>query len=139
MECKYTNEKNIIKIPSDIRNLRKVSSEILGSISSYKIDESGIFNIRLCVEEAVKNAIVHGNRSNKKLSVRVSYWINDDKLTIEVEDEGAGFDHERLPDPTADENLLRTSGRGVYLIKRLMDEVEYNQNGNKIRMTKHLA
>lgn len=102
------------------------------------MEEAALFDIRLCVEEAVRNAIVHGNRCEKRLSVEVSYWVEDGTLHVEVVDHGKGFDHKKLPDPTKDENLTRNNGRGVYLIKRLMDRAEYNESGNKISMVKRL-
>ncbi len=135
---KGRNKTIIIKIPSEIKQLKKVSSRILDSITSQHIDEAVLFDIRLCVEEAVRNAIVHGNRCDKKLSITISYWIEDGSFNIEVEDEGKGFDHKELPDPTEEGNMLRNHGRGVYLIKRLMDEVRYNEIGNKVKMVKRL-
>lgn len=132
------NKINTIKIPSELKELRKVSSKILDDISSYKVEETLLFDIRLCVDEAVRNAMVHGNRCEQNLSVTVNYWVEDSRLVIEVEDEGKGFDHKNLPDPTSEENIMRNSGRGVYLIRRLMDEVAYNETGNKIRMAKRI-
>jgi len=86
----------------------------------------------------VRNAIVHGNRNDPAKSVTVTYWVDAGKVNIEVADEGAGFDYKNLPNPTAKENIMKNSGRGVYLIRRLMDRVEFNEAGNVIRMTKHL-
>ena len=132
------NKAVIIKIPSEIKQLKKVSSRILDSLASQHIDEAALFDIRLCVEEAVRNAIVHGNHCDKRLSVTISYWIEDGSFNIEVEDEGKGFDHKELPDPTEEGNMLRNHGRGVYLIRRLMNEVLYNDSGNKVKMVKRL-
>ena len=92
----------------------------------------------MCAEEAIRNAIVHGNRSNKKLHVKVNYRLENDRIIIEVEDEGAGFDPRKIADPTGDDNIMKESGRGICLIKRLMDKVDFNQKGNKIRMEKGL-
>jgi serine/threonine-protein kinase RsbW len=131
-------KKVVIKVPSDTRHLRKVSIEIEKSLASYKLDEASLFDIRLCVEEAVRNAMVHGNRSDKDLHVEVSCWVKNGKLNIVVEDKGPGFDHTNVPDPTNNENLLKTSGRGVCLIRRLMDRAEYNGSGNKLTMVKTL-
>ncbi len=131
-------KKTFIEIPSEDRNIKKVSSEILASLSPYKVDEHRLFDIKLCVEEAVRNAIIHGNNADKKLHVKVNYWINDDKLSIEVEDEGPGFDPDLIPDPTKDSNIMKESGRGVRLIRKLMDKIDFNEKGNKIRMEKVL-
>jgi len=130
--------KKVIKIPSEISNIKKVSSEILNSLAPYKLNEDRLFDIRLCTEEAVRNAIVHGNRSDKKLYVTVNYWVDNNKLSIEIEDEGPGFDCDKVPDPTDEDNLIKGSGRGVYLVRHLMDEVEFNDKGNKVRFAKYL-
>ena len=127
-----------LKISSDIKYVREVSLEILKWLESTKLDDSTLFDIRLCVEEAVRNAITHGNNNNKDLNVLVSYWIESGNLIIEVEDEGRGFDHGKVPDPTTRENLTKNSGRGVYLVGKLMDKMEFNDRGNKVRLTKHL-
>lgn len=130
--------KTLIKVPSETRYIRKVSSRMLSGLDRYNIDESSLFDIRLCVEEAVRNAMVHGNHSDRRLSVKVAYWVDNDLLNIEVEDEGSGFDHANVDDPTLSEHILKNSGRGVYLIKKLMDKVEYNDKGNRVTMVKRL-
>ena len=104
----------------------------------YKLSNEKIFDIKVCVDEAVRNAIVHGNKSDRRLYVRVLYWVKDGKVNIEVEDEGKGYNPKKLPDPTVDENITRNCGRGVYLIKKLMDKVEFNETGNVIKMMKKL-
>ena len=131
-------KKTFIESPSQIKNTRKVSSEILEKLSPYRLDENTLFDIRLCTEEAVRNAVVHGNRLDEKLLVKVSYWIDNGKLSIEVEDEGAGFNPDTIPDPTGNNNIMKESGRGVCLIRELMDSVEFNEKGNKIKMEKTL-
>lgn len=135
---KRGEENILITIPSEIKYIREVSSKILLDIEPYKVNEDRLFDIKLCVEEAIRNAIVHGNRSNRKLSVKIFYQIENEGINIEVEDEGKGFDYKRLPDPTESDNIMRNSGRGVYLIRKLMDEVEFSETGNKIKMVKHL-
>lgn len=132
------SKKILIEVPSETRYIRKISSRILSGLDRYNLDEGRIFDIRLCIEEAVRNAMVHGNHSDKRLSVRAAYWIDNGALSIEVEDEGPGFDHTGLADPTAAPHILKNSGRGVYLIKKLMDKVEYSEKGSKILMVKRL-
>lgn len=134
----YTVEKQEIKFRSESSHIRESSSRILDYLSRYEIGDSAAFEIKLCVEEAVRNAIVHGNKSDPKRQVHISYWVDDNILNIEVEDEGQGFNHEAVKDPTKEENLLRNSGRGVYLIKKLMDDVRYNSAGNKVSMSKKI-
>lgn len=129
--------KNFIKIPGEIKYIKEVSSKILDSLLSYKADENKLFEIKLCVEEALRNAMVHGNGDDKRKEVKVAYWIEgENSINIEIEDEGKGFDYNNVPDPTTCDNLLKGCGRGVYLIKKLMDRVEFNKTGNKIILTK---
>ena len=127
-----------IKFPSEEKYIRETSTKILEGLSQYGLDEDTIFDIKLCIEEAVRNAIVHVNKLDKKLWVKINYWVEGGKINIEIEDEGNGFKAESLPDPTSGSNLLKGSGRGVYLIKKLMDEVRFNASGNKITMVKNL-
>jgi serine/threonine-protein kinase RsbW len=138
MNRRSDTEKISLKIPSDIKYIRKVSSGVLKWLESRKLDDSALFDIRLCVEEVVRNAITHGNDSDKDLKVLVSYWLEGDRLIIEVEDEGRGFDPGKVPDPTVEGNILRGSGRGVYIVRKLVDKMEFNDKGNKIRLTKYL-
>ena len=130
--------KTVLKIPTKQVYIRKASSKVLEALRAYSLNEDRMFDIRLCVEEAMRNAMVHGNHNDKHRTVRVAYWIRENKLNIEVEDEGSGFDYKALPDPTAGDNLMKGSGRGVYLIKNLMDEIKFNECGNKIKMVKYL-
>ena len=127
-----------MRISSDIRYIRKASAEIESFLRSKNIDESFIFDIRLCAEEAIKNSILHGNKGDKRKSVFIAYSLKGDKFNMEIEDEGPGFDPLKLPDPTEKENLLMEGGRGVFLIQKLMDRVEYNDRKNKVSMIKFI-
>lgn len=130
--------KTTINVPSESSYIRVVSDKILDSLKGRNVDELEIFNIKLCSEEALRNAMEHGNKFRKELPVKVSYGIVGSRLEIEIEDSGKGFKREDVVDPTTDENILQERGRGVYLIHRLMDEVKYNEKGNKIMMAKNL-
>ncbi|MBL7157459.1 MAG: ATP-binding protein [Candidatus Omnitrophica bacterium] len=130
-----------MKIPSDIKYIRKVSTEIENFLKSKNVDKSEIFDIRLCVEEAVKNAIIHGNKNKKDLPVFISYSLEDGRFAIEIEDKGKGFDPGKVPDPTKEENLLTEGGRGVFIIRKMMDKVRYDNSsrGNKVFMVKFIG
>ena len=138
MNLKNEPKKNNITVPSEAAHVRTVSAKVLASLAPYKLDEETLFSLKLCIEEAVRNAIVHGNHSDRKLSVRISYKIDGGRIEIDVEDEGKGFDHKALPDPTKSDNLMKNCGRGVYIIKKMMDKAEFNETGNKLTMTKNL-
>lgn len=131
------DNKASVKVPSEAQYIREVSSKINKDLLRHCSDEEKLFEIKLCVEEAMRNAMVHGNGSDARKMVGVSYTIGPKNISIEITDEGKGYDHEKLPDPTRDENITRNSGRGVFLIKRLMDKVEFVGSGNTIKMTKN--
>jgi len=128
----------VLTVPSELKSIKEVSDKIVAVLQTKNIDKDIIFDIRLSLEEAVRNAIVHGNKTNKDLKTRVSYQLDSDKLSLIVEDQGSGFKPESLPDPTLEENLTREKGRGVYLMIHLMDEVKYSERGNSVTMTKRL-
>ncbi|MBL7069441.1 MAG: ATP-binding protein [Candidatus Omnitrophica bacterium] len=127
-----------IKMPSDIKKIRKVIARIVDLLVERNVDKSHMFDIRLSVEEAIINAIEHGNKKDKNLIVDISFAIDDEKIEVAVEDQGGGFDHTKMPDPTTNGNVLRAHGRGVYLIHKLMDRVQYNDRGNRIKLIKYL-
>lgn len=129
-----------MKVSSELKNVRVVSDEIIDYVKKARpnIDTDILFDIKLCVEETVRNAIVHGNKSNKNLPVDITYVIDEDRIRISIEDKGEGFDVNSLPDPTNPKNLYKESGRGVYLIHKLMDKVSYNDKGNHVTIEKKL-
>ena len=98
-----------------------------------------LFHVKLVLEEALTNAIKHGNKFDPDRHVEVKISVKGDRLVMRVKDEGAGFDFERLPDPTLQERLMRISGRGVFLIRQLMDEVSFHDGGREIRMVMQLS
>ena len=127
-----------ITIPAEIKYVREISSKILKKLESRKVGESALFDIRLCVEETLCNAIKHGNKADKGSKVKIRYRIGDGLFTVDIEDSGPGFNPEEVPDPTREENITKGSGRGVYLVRRLMDKVEYNDKGNRVKLTKRI-
>ena len=90
--------------------------------------------IRLALNEAVTNAIIHGNKEDQEKSVSISSSFNKEKLEVSVQDEGPGFDPSSLPDPLESENLLKESGRGIFLITETADHVEFVDNATKVMM-----
>jgi len=101
--------------------------------------EEDIFAVHLAVEEAFINAVRHGNRMDPQKSTRIEYSVDSRKISVSLTDEGEGFDPEAVPDPRNGENLLKTSGRGLLLISSYMDEVRFNDRGNRVQMTKYKA
>jgi len=124
-------------IPSKLELIPKVILKIIDGIKPA-IEERELFNIKLSLEEALVNAIKHGNKLNPDLTVTVVAELNRDILRIKIQDQGKGFDFLKVPNPTANDNLHKTSGRGIFLIKNLMDRVEFFDCGRGIEMIKFL-
>jgi serine/threonine-protein kinase RsbW len=101
--------------------------------------EAEFSTLRLALDEALVNAVMHGNQYDATKSVQVSSHVSPARLTILVSDQGAGFKEEDLPDPDAPENLLEESGRGVILIRGIMNEISYWRCGSTLMMIKRLS
>jgi serine/threonine-protein kinase RsbW len=124
------------KLPSRLELIFEFVNKLIAKIKSLPIEENTIFNIKLSLEEALVNAVKHGNKLNPDLSVEVTLETTDNSLIIKVKDEGKGFDFHNIPDPTQGSNLEKLHGRGIFLIKNLMDEVEFFDCGREIKMIK---
>jgi len=120
-----------ISIPSLIENIKIIESFIDNAKESFEINDDIYGNIMISVTECISNAIIHGNRSDKSKLVHLELGIQDNVITFIIEDEGNGFDLTELKDPTAPENIEKTGGRGIFLIKHLSDEVKFEENGKK--------
>ena len=124
-------------IPTDMEAARGLAEEVLGRAEAQGYGPEVCFAIRLALEEALSNAIRHGNRFDANKKITVSSCVGAEQAAITVTDEGKGFDPGEVPDPTVDENLEKPSGRGIMLMRAYMDEVMYNKAGNEVRMLKH--
>lgn len=127
-------EKESLNFNSKADNIVIAEKLVDDVCKKYAVDEDYYGNILIAVTEAVNNAINHGNRQNPDKQVRVDFVERADRLSFSVQDEGEGFDFEGLPDPTDPENLEKISGRGVFLMRHLADEVEFSDNGRKVEM-----
>ncbi len=129
-------------IPSEIRLVDVVhtAAERVAEIAGF--DEDGALNVALAVRETVINAITHGNGRDPDLRVEVEVEADDRRLRATVVDQGAGFRPEDTPDPTASENLLRSSGRGLLLVRAFVDEVRFRRvdgRGMEVTLVKYLT
>jgi serine/threonine-protein kinase RsbW len=123
-------------IASDPAEARAVQEKIEQLLLARQAHDHDVFSIRLALEEALINAIKHGNQMDRSKKVKVSYRLLADRFEIAIADEGAGFDPGDVPDPTAIENLERPCGRGLMLMRHYMSEVQYNDRGNAVVMSK---
>jgi len=110
---------------------------ILDKVEANNFSQEDIFAIHLAMEEAFLNAVKHGNKMNPDKEIKVDYTVGLDKVEISMTDEGNGFDSDSVPDPRYGENLYKTKGRGLFLIRSYMDVVEFNEQGNRIRMIRY--
>lgn len=125
-----------VLIDSDPAEARRVQEEIEAALKAQHFTEHDIFSIRLAVEEALVNAIKHGNRCDRSKKVQISYRVQPDHFEVSITDEGQGFDPAEVPDPTAEENLERPCGRGLMLMRHYMSEVTFDRLGTAVRMRK---
>ena len=124
------------QIPSDTTAGKQVVDELLEQLKRHDWVEHDIFGVHLAVEEALVNAIKHGNQHDRDKSVSISYKMSPNRLRIQITDEGNGFNPDDVPDPTDEENLECPSGRGLMLMRSFMSRVEYNEVGNSVTMEK---
>jgi serine/threonine-protein kinase RsbW len=115
-------------------DIERVQDQLSTLLAGAGYDDAARFAIRLAMEEALVNAFRHGNRGETGREVLLEWLITGDLAEFIVQDEGAGFDPEAVPDPTLDENLEIPSGRGIMLMRAYMHEVEYLPPGNRIRL-----
>lgn len=124
-----------LEIPSDPGVIETTVAYLVEHCRAYSFGGSRLnLNFRVGVTEALANAMLYGNHRDVLKQVRVDVAIGDECVDLWVRDEGQGFDPDRVPDPTLPENLHRTGGRGIFLIRELMDEVEFNDRGNAVRL-----
>ncbi len=126
---------------SELPSVERVEQAAEDFAQRAGFDEDTVSHIAMVSREAAVNAIVHGNKYDMKKHVLASFLLTDDALTIEIADEGGGLDPDQCPDPREPENLLRTSGRGIFLMRALMDEVHFRQSspGTQITLVKRRA
>ncbi|MFI5220217.1 MAG: ATP-binding protein [Bacteroidia bacterium] len=127
----FTNTVQVVSQPESINIVEKLIEDLREELN---IHEDAFGNILVAVTEAVNNAIQHGNRYDALKKVNITYEVEGDNLMFSVSDEGRGFDYYNLPDPTAPENLEKPTGRGIFLMKHLADQVIFSDNGKTVEM-----
>ncbi len=125
-----------IVIPSDLACVRGPEQAILEEIDKHNFSEDAVFAIKLTLEEAMTNAIKHGNRGDQSKTVTIRFFVDDTQAVICIRDQGPGFDPEEVPDPTTPDRLSLPNGRGILLMRAYMNEVLYRQNGTEIVLRK---
>lgn len=135
----YMKTKNI-KIESSTSKIQQAVQKLEQFLHSNGLYERLVNETTIAVSEAIANAIIHGNHNNPSKYVSVDVHLNCKKLTVKVSDEGTGFSPTTIPNPLNGENRMKTNGRGVYLMKATMDEVNFNQSrkGLEVELIKFL-
>ena len=128
-----------IEIPSLSENIRIIESFIDNTKEKYNLTDDIYGNIMIAITESVNNAIMHGNKNDKNKTVKLQMTLSDNIIRFTVEDEGEGFNHEQLPDPTAPENIERENGRGIFLMKNLCDEVNFKNDGRCVELSFYIT
>lgn len=136
-----TSETTELKYPSRLETVGEAAAAVSEFLNRLGIAEDVAFGVDMAVREAVTNAVLHGNKLDEEKIVELKLSGTSDGFEIAVHDQGAGFNPEDVPDPTKEENILKTSGRGIFFMRNFMDEVEWSMDprgGTRVRMIKKL-
>jgi serine/threonine-protein kinase RsbW len=136
-----TEQTTRLVLPSHIEAVGETAAAVTDFVKSCGFDEQTAFGVDMALREAVTNAVVHGNQEDETKSVEVIFSCLGNALEIQIRDQGEGFDPASVPDPTQPANILKTSGRGIFLMRSFMDEVEWfarPEGGTTVRMVKRL-
>ena len=134
-----TVETTELTLPSRIETVAKAANAVADFVSRSGISDEAAFGIDMAVREAVTNAVVHGNAQDEQKAVELTLKSSPEAVEITVHDQGQGFSPEEVPDPTEEENILKTSGRGIFFMRTFMDEVTWSirpGGGTTVRMLK---
>ncbi len=135
-------EKEQLTLESTLQSVDEAENLVVRAAEQAGLNEDDAHQIGMAVREVMVNAVVHGNRYNKKKRVHLGIDSSRTALTVTIGDEGAGFDFNALPDPLSPENLLRQSGRGLLLVRAFMDDFQVQPRaggGTEVRLVKNLA
>ena len=129
-------------LDSTLDSVDSAEEVALGIAQRAGFDDDDLTRIGMAVRESMVNAVVHGNRYSAHKKVRFSVTHNSQRFTVRIADEGEGFDFDSLPDPLAVDNIMRTSGRGIFLIRSFMDEFQMRHldpGGTEVTLVKYLV
>ncbi|HUV41818.1 MAG TPA: ATP-binding protein [Sedimentisphaerales bacterium] len=117
--------------------ITKAFEWILSKLQAGNFSAEDVFAVRMALSEAFLNAISHGNKMDPDKEIKIDYSVSEDKVGISMTDQGEGFNPQKVPDPRCDENLYKTRGRGLLLMRSYMDVVEFNELGNSVHMVRY--
>ena len=123
-------------LPSDLEIGHAAIEELMTALGAAGWTGMDLFRIQMAIEEAVVNAIEHGNNRQVEKKVHLEFLVTHQKVVVTISDEGAGFDHKNVADPTTEELVDKPRGRGVMLMRELMNEANFNEVGNRVTLIK---
>lgn len=128
-------------LDSTLESVNQAEETALKFAAESGFSEDEAQRISMAVREGVVNAVLHGNQYDPNKKVRISFEVNGTSLVVRIADEGVGLDVDNVPDPLAPENLLKTSGRGIFLIRAFMDDVQFKKlnPGTEITLIKNVS
>ena len=136
-----TVETTVLTLPSRIESVEEAAGSIADILKRSGVNDDVLFGVDMAVREAITNAVLHGNKQDEKKFVHVTTITSPNRLEISIDDEGEGFNPTEVPDPTDSENILKTSGRGIFFMRTFMNDVEWSirpEGGTTVRMIKQL-
>ncbi len=129
----------VLELPNDLRTIEHAVEYVMQRCQTCEDHARRLrLNFRVALTEALSNAMLYGNGHDPKKRVRVEVTIGSGSIVAKVTDEGNGFDPEKVPDPTTPRNITRPGGRGLFLMRKLLDEVSYNREGNSVTLVLRL-
>jgi len=134
-----TAETTELSLPSRIEAIDKAATAVAELVTRSGISEEEAFGIDMAVREAMANAVIHGNKLDETKLVEINVKSSLDSLEVSVHDQGQGFNPETVSDPTKEENILKSSGRGIFFMRNFFDEVDWSsspEGGTTVRMIK---
>ena len=137
-----TSETTELTLPSRIAAIDEAATAIAGLVTRSGISEDDAFGIDMAVREAIANAVIHGNKLDETKLVEINVKSSLEYLEVSVHDQGQGFNPETISDPTKEENILKSSGRGIFFMRNFFDEVDWSTSpggGTTVRMIKRRA
>jgi serine/threonine-protein kinase RsbW len=130
----------VFELPNDVHCIEEAVEFVVSRCSTCEVVARKLrLNFRVGLCEALSNAMIYGNGQDPSKRVRLEVRLGPDYLTAQVTDQGRGFDPDRVPDPTTPVNLTREHGRGLFLMRQLMDEVHFNDRGNSVTLVLYLS
>ena len=125
-----------LAVTGGLKAVQRLAEQIVLAAAECEVNPREVFQVQMALDEALTNAVKHGNGDDSKKAVYVVYEVGHEGVSLTIRDEGEGFDHGSVSDPTSTEGLDQEAGRGIYLMRTFMDSVAYTETGNSVTLVK---